>query len=396
MGTTAMRMRSHRLALCSALLGACLLILSFPPLISADSGIIPIARTLAYEPGQKAIIGWNGEYEVLILSTDVRADDDSMALQVLPLPSEPESIAPGTSDSFLRISELIRDRYEHRGSWGDCAAGQEAGKGVGVDIVFHEKIGAHDIWVAKATDAAEFVHWAEDFLARNEIQHQISSPELESLVGEYIDEGIEFFVFDLIELTPDQRSVEPIVYRFQSDKLYYPLKISSIVSGATEITLLLVTHDRLADFSQLPKSEFGGHEYGLAIPTTSVGTSDERQPIQFELWKGELKSIDHRLAKLFSGHAWLTAAVSAVGIDENGFSWRNRAIGLPTAYLDKDVKITKAAFVEDIGDEPSGGGLATWAWVLLGIGGAMLAFIVGMFIYGELGGHRYRSPTRGR
>ena len=391
MGTTAMRMRSHRLALCSALLGACLLILSFPPLISADSGIIPIARTLAYEPGQKAIIGWNGEYEVLILSTDVRADDDTMALQVLPLPSEPESIEQGTSDSFLRIGELIRDRYKHRGSWGDCAAGQEAGKGVGVDIVFHEKIGAHDIWVAKATDAVEFVQWAEDFLVRNEIQYQISSPELESLVGEYIDEGIEFFVFDLIELTPDQRSVEPIVYRFQSDKLYYPLKISSIVSGATEITLLLVTHDRLADFSQLPKSEFGGHEYGLAIPTTSVGTSDERQPIQFELWKGELKSIDHRLAKLFSGHAWLTAVVSSFAIDEYGLSLRDRAMGVSTVYLDKDMKITKAAFVEDIGDEPSGGGLPAWAWVLISIGGAMLDFIVGMFIYRELWGHRHRS-----
>jgi hypothetical protein len=347
---------------------------------------------LAYEPGQKAIIGWNGEYEVLILSTDVQADDDTMALQVLPLPSEPESIEQGTSDSFLRIGELIRDHYKHRGSLGDCAAGQEAGKGVGVDIVFHEKIGAHDIWVAKATDAAEFVHWAEDFLARNEIQYQISSPELELLVGEYIDEGIEFFVFDLIELTPDQRSVEPIVYRFRSDTLYYPLQISSIVSGATMITLLLVTHERLVDFTQLPKSEFEGHEYGLAVPTTTrrINTTYKEEPIQFKLGKGELESIDRRLAKLFSGHAWLTAVVSSFDIDEYGLSLRNRAMGVATVYLDKDMKITKSAFVEDIGDEPSGGGLPTWAWVLTGIGGAMLAFIVGMFIYRELAGHRHR------
>jgi hypothetical protein len=348
---------------------------------------------LAYEPGQKAIIGWNGEYEVLILSTDVRADDDTTALQVLPLPSKPDSIEEGTSDSFLRIGELIRHHYEQRGSWLDCASGQEGGKGAGVDIVFHEKIGAHDIWVAKATDAAEFVQWAEDFLARNEIQHQMSSPELESLVGEYIDEGIEFFVFDLIELTPDQRSVEPIVYRFRSDTLYYPLQISSIVSGATMITLLLVTHERLVDFTQLPKSEFEGHEYGLAVPTTTrrIGTTYKEEPIQFKLGKGELESIDRRLAKLFSGHAWLTAVVSAIGIDENGLSWRARAIGVPTAYLDGDMKITEAAFAEDIDDEPSGGGLPAWAWVLISIGGAMLAFIVGMFIYRELWGHRHRS-----
>lgn len=340
-------MRSCGLALCSALLCACLLILSLPPLVLADSGIIPLGHISVYEPGQKAIIGWNGEYEVLILSTDVRGDDDTMALQVLPLPSEPESIEQGTSDSFLRIGELIRDRYRHRSSWFDCGAGVEQGKGGGVDIVFHEKIGAHDIWVAKATDAAEFVHWAEDFLARNGIQHQISSPELESVVAEYIDECIEFFVFDLIELSREEESVEPIVYRFRSDMLYYPLKISSIVSGYTEITLLLVTPGRLADFSQLPRSEFNREEYGL-----TVGRAGEK-PIQFKLGKGELESIDQRLAELLGGDAWLTAAVS-YGY-RYGPSYGERAELIPLASLDKDMKIGNASFME----EPPESGIPT-------------------------------------
>jgi hypothetical protein len=107
------------------------------------------------------------------------------------------------------------------------------------------------------------------------------------------------------------------------------------------------------------------------------------------LGKGELESIDRRLAELFGGHAWLTAAVSYGGdADPLG-----AAAYIPLASLDKDMKITKAAFVEDIGDEPSGDGLPVWAWVLTGIGGAMLAFIVGMFIYRELWGHRHRSPA---
>ena|GEM_PF-3373597 len=393
MGTTATRMRTCRLALCSALLCACLLILSLPPLVLADSGMIPVLGYISvYEPGQKAIIGWNGEYEVLILSTDVRADDDTMALQVLPLPSEPESIEQGTSDSFLRVGELIRDRYRHRRPWFDCGAAEEEGE-VGVDIVFHDKIGAHDIWVAKATDAAEFVHWAEDFLARNGIQHQISSPELESVVAEYIDEGIEFFVFDLIELSREQESVEPIVYRFRSDTLYYPLKISSVTSGATSITLFLVTPGRLADFSQLPRSEFevpdyGRYEFGLAVPTT------EGKPIQFKLGRGELESIDQRLAELFGGHAWLTAVVSSVGHAGNGLRSTGRAQGFRTAYLDKDVKIGNASFIEE--EPPESSGIPTWAWVLVGIGGAILAFIVGKLIYPKVGGRGKRLPAQGR
>jgi len=346
-----------------------LLLLPLCTPVLADSGIIPVASVSVYEPGQKAIIGWDGEYEVLILSTDVSADDDTMALQILPLPSEPESIEQGTFDSFRRISDLIYDRYGHRNSWFDCLPGEKAGDG-GVDIVFHEKIGAHDIWVAKATDAAEFVHWAEDFLARNQIQYQISSPELESVIAEYIAEDIEFFVFDLIEISPERESIEPIVYRFKSDTLYYPLKISSIVSGWTEITLFLLTPWWLADFSQLPRSEFGGREYGLAI----CRTGDE--PIQFGLEGNEVESIDRKLSELLRGNAWLSAIVSYNSADLG--SWVEMAMGIPVASLDKDMKITEASFTEKTYNKSV---FPLWAWVLIGIVGAILAYIVFGLLY---------------
>ncbi|MBL7119736.1 MAG: DUF2330 domain-containing protein [Dehalococcoidia bacterium] len=385
-GTGATPMRSCGLALCSALLCACLLILSLPPLVLADSGMIPVLGYISvYEPGQKAIIGWNGEYEVLILSTDVRADDDTMALQVLPLPSEPESIEQGTPDSFLRIGELIGDRYGHRSSWFDCGMAGEEG-GAGVEIVFHEKIGAHDIRVVKAADAGELVEWAEDFLAQNEIEYEISSPELESVVEDYIDEGINFFVFDLIELSREEESVEPIVYQFRSDTLYYPLKISSVTSGATEITLFLVTPGRLADFSQLPKSEFEGREYGLTVART------DEKPIQFKLGKGELESIDQQLAGLLGGDAWLTAVVSSWGSTEYGLRSTGQALAFLTAYLDKDMKIGNASFVEGASES----GIPTWALVVVGIGGAILAFSVGKLIYPKIGGRRKRLPAQGR
>ncbi|MFC1999711.1 DUF2330 domain-containing protein [Chloroflexota bacterium] len=362
-------MRTRGLALSGVILCICLLFSQVSPVVLADSGIIPVASVSVYEPGQKAIIGWDGEYEVLILSTDVSADDDTMALQILPLPSEPESIEQGTFDSFRRIADLIYDRYGNRNSWFDCKTSKGAGGG-GVDITFHEKIGAHDIWVAKATDAAEFVHWAEDFLARNQIQYQISSPELESVVAEYIAEDIEFFVFDLIEISPERESIEPIVYRFKSDTLYYPLKISSIASGWTEITLFLLTPWWLADFSQLFEEESEREKYGLTIAKAND------RPIQFGLARGELESIDHRLSGLLPGNAWLTAIISCYYRYVPFYSVEDAAI--PLASLDKDMKITEASFTEKTYNKS---GFPLWAWVLIGIVGAILAYIVVGLLY---------------
>src|SRR4030042_1700402 len=144
--------------------------------------MMPIAATLIYEPGQKAIIGWNGTQEVLILSTDVYADSDTTALRIIPLPLEPQRIEQGDFQSFKRVAGLIRERFGHRSSLFACGGAKEGGLD-GVDIVFHEKIGSHDIWVARASDATEFIEWAEGFLAQNQIQHQISSPGLDSLAG---------------------------------------------------------------------------------------------------------------------------------------------------------------------------------------------------------------------
>ncbi|MCX5999872.1 MAG: DUF2330 domain-containing protein [Chloroflexi bacterium] len=367
MNTRAMANGRRGFVLVGSLVCACLLMLSFPPPVRADSGFIPLASININEPGQKAIIGWDGQTELLILSTDVSADSNTTALQILPLPAQPDSIEEGSFDSFLRIGELIRDRYGHRGSWFDCG-GREAGIDSGVDIVFHEKIGAHDISVAKATNAAGFVQWAEDFLARNEIQYQISSPELESVVTKYIEAGIAFFVFDLVELTTEQESIQPIVYRFQSDALYFPLHISSIVPGYTEITLFLFTPWRVVDSGELPKAERASNsgtprECGLMLGKHAG------KPIQFQLAEDELDSIDGRLAELLSGDAWLTTVVSY----DVSPSWADgrEAYPIPTATLQEDMRLTTGSFIA----EPEAGTPA-WAWVLVGIFLGILASAV--------------------
>jgi len=141
--------RLFRILLLVICLGLVTMSLAAPAL--ADRGMVPITDVSVYGPGQKAIIAWNGNTEILILSTDVRADSNTKVLEILPLPSQPE-VEKGDFSSFQQVDKLIkehfpislRDRYKEAGSIP-----------LGVEIVFHEKIGAHDITVVKAADSTE-------------------------------------------------------------------------------------------------------------------------------------------------------------------------------------------------------------------------------------------------
>lgn len=270
------------------------LLLASSPTAFADRGMVPISEVSVYGPGQKAIIAWDGAEEILILSADVYASDSSTVLEILPLPSEPDEIKKGDFTSFVRIQELIRE-HSPQPLW-DKFKGRfvaPAGEGRDIEILFHEKIGAHDITVVKAEDSGELIEWAEKFLSDQGIGHQISSSkiELESLVESYIREGIKFFVFDLIEVSSTPQSIEPISYRFRTDFLYFPLKISALASGNTSIDLFLLTPQPI-DPRQLPRllnfSRFHGGK-----------------PIEFKLDVSELGDID--IGTLLRRDGWLTA-----------------------------------------------------------------------------------------
>ncbi len=261
----------------------------YVPSVSADRGLIPVYPDVSvYEPGQKAIVAWNGREEILILSTDVTSTEQTFVVELLPLPSEPK-VEAASFRSFETIQGLIWSEgvslYSGR-TLNDV-------KGSSVEVVFHEQIGAHDITVVKAADAAELVDWVEDVLEEGNLAQDFSLGDFEPVVEDYMGRGYRYYVLDLVEVLPDVRSVDPILYRFESDFLYYPLVITSPVPGDTEITLFLLTDGKVEkDYFPLQKALYQFTE-GL-------------RPIEFVLSKGELSKIDLRIGKLFDEMAWLT------------------------------------------------------------------------------------------
>ena len=247
--------------------------------VSADRGMIPTSDVSVYGPGQKAIIAWNGEEELLILSTDVYTSGSSPVLGILPLPSNPKAIKEGNFDSFTQIESLIqnKDRF-----------------GPGINITFHEKIGAHDITVVEVNDVHEFIQWAENYLKDHGIEKEISGDKLEVIVSDYIERGLKFFVFDLTDVSKEEESIEPILYRFESSFLYYPLKISKLALGDVDIDIFAITNGKI-DKSSISAS-------GLKIAKYYDGT-----PIEFEITERKIKEISPEISVLFNDGAWLTA-----------------------------------------------------------------------------------------
>jgi hypothetical protein len=219
--------------------------------VSANRGMIPFnPNAQIFEPSQRAMIAWNGSQEILLLSTDLRASDSTTLLEVLPLPSEPD-VKKGDLETFRKATDLInRKLYTGR-----MAKGPILPEGVVVpsgEVTFHKRIGAHDISVTHLLDAKGFVDWVVSYLKTLDIEADVVSDDMKQLIGEYISDGFEWYVFDVISIGKETVTNEPIQYWFESKHLFYPLKITSTAEGSTSIELLILTPRLLSRFPSLP------------------------------------------------------------------------------------------------------------------------------------------------
>ena len=260
------------------------------PSVHADRGMIPIDPEVSvYEPGQKAILAWNGQEEIMILSTDVTSTQETLVVEILPLPSKP-IVEAASFQSFEEIQGSIWNEGLNLfmyGTEGQARTGS-------VEVVFHEEIGAHNITVVKASDTSELGSWMDNFLEDSGVNDVVSLGNFESVVEDYMDRGFRYYALDLITVSSEERSVDPILYKFNSDFLYYPLVITSPVGGDTEITLFVLTEDKIVkDYSPFQK-------VGYRLPKGGW------TPIEIVLSKGDLSKIDLRIGEVFQYKAWLT------------------------------------------------------------------------------------------
>lgn len=268
-----------------------LIVLAFGTLSSfayADRGGFSPLREYVYETGQKAIIAWNGTDEILILSTDVSSGKETTVIELMPLPSNPV-ITKGENQSFSKVTELVntyftatRPRFPFFRNLDfepEYVSDQEK-----VIITFQDVIGIHFLTVVFAEEADDLTTWLRDFLVAEGYSTELPS-DLDELISYYMQNEMHFFVIDAVDTSLSTKTVDTLKYEFRSSVLYYPLRISSLFSGDTDISLFAITSNKLH--------------------TTSVTKLGFKERAQFQIKKESLTEIDTNLTKLFSSEPYL-------------------------------------------------------------------------------------------
>jgi len=262
-----------------------------PFFISADGGLIILPPQISLdESEQNAIVAWNREEEVFILSIGLRAGAESSVLKIVPLPANPSKVEEGDFEIFDKLVEIINQKVEDYWSENIPSEGKDVA-GAGVEITFHEKIGAHDITVAKVNNLDEFIEWVSVYLTDNELAYNELSLEFKNTVADYLERNIKFFVFDLVEANQTAKSIKPIIYRFPTNYLLYPIEITAFSDAGqtelSEINLFLITEEQINpetvyELNFMPEA---GFDYPI------------------ELSQEELTEVSSEVASLFSSGA---------------------------------------------------------------------------------------------
>ncbi len=204
-----------------------------------------------HQDSQKAIILHNAVEEVLILGTELKANRETEVLEFIPFPSEPK-VEPAKGKPFDEVTRLIREKglvfqfddFEPTRGRGDGGGPTSAP----VEIRFSEKIGIHDVTVIKINDIDEFSQWLAHFFKGKGIRYDKKKlAAVHTNAQDYLQRGYAYFVFDSVKVTEQLKFLEPLVYRFKTEKIYYPLKTSNLIGGTGSVELLLVLPGSISD-----------------------------------------------------------------------------------------------------------------------------------------------------
>lgn len=216
---------------------------------AADMGSIPFRPTAkVLEPNQRALIACNGEEQILILTTDLQADQDTKVLEIMPCPSEP-TVTKTDADVFKKATDMI-NRKQPRTLGGLHPKGAASFGSVesvpAGTVTFHQRIGAHDVSTTHVEKPEGFVQWAHDYLMTQGVDNPTIPPALAGVIGDYIRENFTWFVFDVVSLSKEPVTKEALQFRFKTEFLFYPMRITRAEHGDTTVTLLILT-PRLID-----------------------------------------------------------------------------------------------------------------------------------------------------
>ena len=186
-----------------------------------------------HEPSQKAIIHWFNGNETLFLQVKYEGLAENFGW-IVPLPAEPKVTAIDADKSPFAELSLHTQSREHRGRKGYEPEND-------VTILQRKIVGVYDIAVLASKNNDALSDWL--------IKNGFSFPKDKSVVLEHYIKKNWIYVAMKIETgslkSNDAKKLktgelQPIRFSFPSEEMVYPLKISSVNAGETELLLYLL------------------------------------------------------------------------------------------------------------------------------------------------------------
>jgi hypothetical protein len=272
-------------------------IIALPLIVKANGGVwIWPPNIHVNQTDQNAIIAWNGQEEVLILSTNWEKPTSSQSitlLKVVPLPAEPSEIKEGETEIFDKLVKILNEKISAMQTTGG-GKGYELnvlGATPSVEIILQKIIGAHDVTVVKVNKEEDFSKWIDDFTTTKKLDKKQVSEEFKNGLLNYLKRNINYFVFDIANLSEAKTTVKPLIYKFKSNYFYFPMLvsgISEISDSQTKVNLFLIFNESL----KLPRQIWHG-SYNYWVNDDGV---------DIKLNNDELKSVSEDLAFLFNAN----------------------------------------------------------------------------------------------
>jgi len=258
----------------------------------SDMGPIPIKETEIREPVQNAIILFDQDQkkETIILQTQLVSTRAAKGMFFMPLPSNPE-VSTAEPDVFSRVVGFAKEcgvtfiLADATGDLNGPGGGPEP-KVRGISVVFTKNIAEHDITVIRVESWENLRQWIVQYVIDKRLPVDFDLQKIEKTVQAYTKDEIRYFLFDVVGLTDQAISTKPLVIDFDSDKLYYPLRVNALYDGPSDVQLLVFSPSRI------PKGRF-----------EKIGFLESEQyevlPIQAKyLWSGLSKRLPGQLSFL--------------------------------------------------------------------------------------------------
>lgn len=273
------------------------LILGLFGFAQADMGRVHVSASdvKVSETAQKAIILHNGQEELLILGTELKADSTAPIIRFIPFPSEPKvELAPAAA--FDALAKIIKKYQLQFVTLHYTKSGAASPERQDIEVRQSVKMGSHDITVIKVRNAEAFREWVNNYFRSKGLPLNDRYPTEEGIVADYVARGIDHFVLDFVEVPKEQRFVEPISFRFKSQSLYYPLKTSNSFGGKGAIELFVVAPSTLCGpyntpldgYGTAPKPCLPGLPGMLTLASTSARLVPEENDLQAFLPEGNV------------------------------------------------------------------------------------------------------------